>query len=102
MSIIGTFVKSDSGYTGNVKTVNLNFKVRLSPIENPSKDGPQFRAYSGPAEIGAGWARTAENSREYISLKLDDPSFVAPIYASLFASDDGETYNLLWTRPQAK
>jgi hypothetical protein len=35
-------------------------------------------------EFGAGWSRTArETGAEYLSLKLDDPSFTAPVYASL-------------------
>jgi uncharacterized protein (DUF736 family) len=35
----------------------------------------------------------------YLWLKLDDPSFNAPIYASLFDDDDGKTFDLVWTRP---
>ena len=36
--------------------------------------------------------------REYLSVKLDDPSFPAPIYASLVEAEDGESYNLIWSR----
>lgn len=101
MSIIGTFTKSDAGITGTVKTATLNFKARLAEAEGGSDNAPDYRIYTGQAEIGAGWKRTAENGREYISVKLDDPSFSHPIYASLFAGDDPDTYNLLWTRPRA-
>ncbi|MDP3676535.1 MAG: DUF736 family protein [Novosphingobium sp.] len=34
----------------------------------------------------------------HLSIKLDDPSFTAPIYASLFADEDGKTFNLIWSR----
>ncbi|BBF79942.1 DUF736 domain-containing protein [Asticcacaulis excentricus] len=85
MSIIGTFVKSDTGFTGTIKTVSLNFKARLVETEG-----------------GAGWKRTAENSRAYISIKLDDPSFPHPIYASLFEGEDPDTFNLLWSRPRSQ
>ena len=35
-----------------------------------------------------------------LSLKLDDPSFNAPIYANLFDDEGGEGYTLLWSRPR--
>ena len=31
------------------------------------------------------------------SLKLDDPSFTAPIFANLFDDPDGESYTLIWS-----
>ncbi|MDC7682150.1 DUF736 domain-containing protein [Asticcacaulis sp. BYS171W] len=102
MSIIGTFVKSDTGFSGSVKTATLNFKARLVENEPASENAPDYRIYTGAAEIGAGWKRTADNGREYISLKLDDPSFPHPIYASLFQDEDPDAYNLLWTRPVSK
>ncbi|ESQ78686.1 DUF736 domain-containing protein [Asticcacaulis sp. YBE204] len=102
MSIIGTFVKSETGFSGSIKTATLNFKARLVETEPASENAPDYRVYTGAAEIGAGWKRKAENGRDYISLKLDDPSFSHPIYASLFQDEDPDTYNLLWTRPQSK
>jgi uncharacterized protein (DUF736 family) len=51
-------------------------------------------------EIGAAWSKRSEEGRDYLSLKLDDPSFTAPIYANLFDGEGGEDYNLLWSRPR--
>ena len=101
MSIIGIFTKSETGFTGTIRTATLNFKARLAEVERDNENAPDFRVYTGPAEIGAGWKKTAENGRDYVSLKLDDPSFINPIYASLFQVDDTDTYNLLWSRPRA-
>ena len=39
-----------------------------------------------------------QEGRDYLSIKLDDPSFTAPIFASLFADEDGKTFNLIWSR----
>jgi uncharacterized protein (DUF736 family) len=51
------------------------------------------------AEFGAAWKKTArETQREYLSVKLDDPSFPVPIYASLVEAEDGEAHNLIWSR----
>jgi len=50
-------------------------------------------------DFGAAWKKTArETQREYLSVKLDDPSFPAPIYASLVEAEDGESHNLIWSR----
>jgi len=34
-------------------------------------------------------------------VKLDDPSFNAPIYANLF-DDEDEGYSLIWSRPSRR
>jgi uncharacterized protein (DUF736 family) len=35
---------------------------------------------------------------EAFSVKLDDPSFPAPIYASLVEAEGGEGHSLIWSR----
>ena len=60
----------------------------------------QKSIYLGKVEIGAAWPKRSEEGRDYLSLKLDDPSFNAPIYANLFDDEDGEGYTLLWSRPR--
>ena len=53
---------------------------------------------SHKAEIGAAWSKRSNEGRDYLSVKLDDPSFNAPIYANLFNDEDGETFTLIWSR----
>ena len=53
--------------------------------------------FAGTVEFGAAWNRTSRYDREYLSVKLDDPSFATPIYASLVESEDGEQ-RLIWSR----
>jgi uncharacterized protein (DUF736 family) len=50
-------------------------------------------------EIGAAWSKISNEGRDYLGLKLDDPSFTGPIYANLFADEDGDTHSLIWSRP---
>ena len=50
------------------------------------------------AEIGAAWSKRSNEGRDYLSVKLDDPSFNAPIYANLFDDEDGEGFTLIWSR----
>ncbi|MES2630007.1 MAG: DUF736 family protein [Bacteroidota bacterium] len=48
--------------------------------------------------IGAAWSKRSSEGRDYLSVKLDDPSFNAPIYANLFDDEDAETFTLIWSR----
>ena len=70
--------------------------VAESPSEH--ENAPAHRVFVAKAEIGAAWAKTSKAGRDYLSIKLDDPSFTAPIFASLFADEDGMTFNLIWSR----
>jgi uncharacterized protein (DUF736 family) len=101
MAIIGTFTKnSDGSFAGEIITLSLQSgNVRITPeAERSSEDSPSHRVTAGRAEIGAGWMKTSSSNRDYLSLKLDDPSLAAPIYANLFEQQDGKTYSLLWSR----
>ena len=58
--------------------------------------------FVGRAEVGAAWAKRSKEGREYLSVKLDDPSFDAPIYANLFDAEDGQGYSLIWSRSRKR
>ena len=99
MAQIGTFTRAEDGsYTGTIKTLSLNFKARFLPAEpSENEKAPNLRVVVGNVEIGAAWQRTSkDNNPVSHSVKLDDPSFSAPIYANLVAVDDG--YALVWSR----
>ena len=48
-------------------------------------------------EFGAAWKKTSGEGRDYLSVKLDDPSFPAPIYATLVEGED-DTHTMIWSR----
>lgn len=99
MATIGTFTKTENGYTGAVKTLTLNVKARIVAAEKSNDKAPDFRVFAGPTEFGAAWKKKAnETGREYLSLKLDDPSFPAPIYASLVEIEGEDSLSLIWSR----
>ncbi|MCI5075367.1 DUF736 domain-containing protein [Oricola sp.] len=102
MANIGTFTTTKSGFTGQIKTLALNVKARFERIENPGENGPHFRIYSNSVELGAAWQKQAKQSeRDYLSVKLDDPSFPAPIYATLVEVEGQEGLQLIWSRPNS-
>jgi uncharacterized protein (DUF736 family) len=97
---IGTFTNRDGKITGKIRTLTLNAALTFLPNENPtSADAPAYRIFgSNRAELGAAWEKTAEaTGRKYPSVRLDDPTFAGPLYASLLEQEDG-THNLIWNR----
>jgi hypothetical protein len=60
MATIGTFASTGNGFSGSIKTLNLNVKAKLVRIENPSDKGPHFRIFSGNVELGAAWQKDLE------------------------------------------
>ena len=100
MATIGTFKKVGNEIQGEIVTLSVQTKdVRIVPEANRTNDNaPSHRIYVGRAEIGAGWTKRSAEGRDYISVKLDDPSFSAPIYANLFDDEGGDGYTLIWSR----
>jgi uncharacterized protein (DUF736 family) len=103
MANIGSFKKVGNDFQGEIITLSLQAKgVRIAAEQNRSsnENAPSHRVFVDRAEIGAAWSKRSEEGRDYLSLKLDDPSFNAPIYANLFDDEGGEGYSLLWSRPR--
>nr|WP_172691308.1 DUF736 domain-containing protein [Agrobacterium tumefaciens]ASK44554.1 hypothetical protein [Agrobacterium tumefaciens] len=96
MAVIGEF-----NTNGNVRTLTVSMKARLNPIERVSRDAPDFRITAGNGvEVGAGWNKVSNDGEPFISVKLDDPSFNAPITAALWPGEKEGEYALIWNRPK--
>ena len=98
MATIGTFTADKDGFTGTLRTLTLNVKVKFIPNDKTSDNAPDFRiqALNG-LEVGAAWKKISQAERPYVSVSLDDPSFPATVYARLIEGEDG-THNLIWSR----
>ena len=98
MATIGTFKKTDNGFLGSIETLNLKIKdVAIVPTAKTNEKSPNFVVKVGAYELGVGWLHLDKNGKEYVSVKLDDPSFNAPLSASLFEQQD-YSYALIWSR----
>ena len=103
MANIGTFTADKDGFTGTLRTLTLNVKVKLAPNEKgDNESAPDFRLQAAGHDIGAGWRKVSKAERAYVSVTLDDPSFPVAVYARLIEGEDG-THDLIWSRskPQA-
>lgn len=101
MSVIGTFKRNGQDYTGEILTREVQeSNVRIVREEQRSSDdSPTHRVFCGRAEIGAGWTKTKrDGGGDYLSLKLDDPSFTQPIFANLWADEQSGDFKLIWSR----
>ena len=101
MATIGTFTRTNGtcSFTGAVKTLSINAKTTIKAADKANDRAPDYRILTGSnVEFGAAWKKTSGEGREYLSVKLDDPSFPAPIYATLVEADEPNTFNLIWSR----
>ena len=99
MAQIGSFARDDGGnYNGTIRTLGINVKASMRRVERDSEKAPDYRVTANGVEFGAGWLKNArETGAEYLSVKLDDPSLPAPLYASLVQGEGGE-HKLIWSR----
>jgi uncharacterized protein (DUF736 family) len=107
MAIIGKFTLSNGKFSGKIETLTLKAALVFIPENATGENAPTHRIYSGKAEVGAAWRKTAaKTGMDYLSVKLDDMSFEAPIYASLYPDDkaaaESMAFNLVWNRPNSK
>jgi uncharacterized protein (DUF736 family) len=104
MALIGTFVPTSDGFTGRIKTLLLDADLTLSALREPAGENPPdyiitFGKQGEGPFVGAARKRKTEKGTDFISVRIDDPSFSSPIFAGLFPSEKSPTiYNLYWTR----
>jgi uncharacterized protein (DUF736 family) len=100
MASIGSFKKVGNEFQGQIGTLTMQAKnVRIAPETNRANGAaPSHRVFVAKVEVGAAWAKRSNEGRDYLSVKLDDPSFTQPIYANLFEGEGDAGYSLIWSR----
>ena len=102
MTVIGTFTPAkDGGWTGAIRTLSIDAKVRLVPNDDRTgASSPAFHVVLGLARIGKAWeSKSAGDSpQDYLRVELDDPCLIAPMSAALFLSEGGTVAQLVWNR----
>lgn len=100
MAQIGSFTRTEDGFFGRVRTLVFDAEVAILPAETgDAGNAPNHRVFCNGLEVGAAWDRTGGRAGSYLSVTIDDPSFVEPIRAALFESETKKNaWNLHWTR----
>ena len=102
MAIIGTFTKQENGsICGTIETLTIHSRATFEPITKRGEKAPDYRITSDLADIGAAWERTNEGVT-HLSVRLDDPSFPAPINCRLIKTGAEHGYSLIWERDRKR
>jgi uncharacterized protein (DUF736 family) len=90
---------ADGSFSGSIRTLTIDLKsVQFRPVaEKAGERSPEFRVFAGKAELGAAWKKTSKDNNDYLSVRLDDPSFAEAIHAALVVIDG--QHSLVWSRP---
>ena len=67
MATIGTFTKSENGFSGQIKTVTLNIKAKFAPADKENDKAPDYRIWAGQTDYaklsvmrsGVAWAQAS-------------------------------------------
>jgi uncharacterized protein (DUF736 family) len=98
MAIIGHFTKQQDGrFTGRIETLTFTRGAVFEPLRKRGEKSPDFRVTSDAADMGAAWKREGGEG-EYLSVRLDDPSFDAPVDCRLVKTGVKEHHSLIWQR----
>lgn len=107
--IIGSFTynKEQDTYLGDIRTLNFDIhSVAFKPVERKGEKEPDYRITApteyGGVELGAGWKRTSDKGKDFVSIALDGPLLPAPVNAALFLEEDGEMASMVWNRVKPK
>ena len=100
MAIIGTFTKTDDAFVGTIRTLTINAKSKIIPNKKKTHDAaPDYRIVAAGADLGCGWKEESkDDGTRYVAVKLDDPSFAAPIRAAFFPNEEDGNGTMVWSR----
>ena len=100
MATIGTFTKTENGFTGTLHTLAVTAEVTLRKItDKQSGKHPDYELLLRDIKIGAAWDRTGKKGR-FISVSFDDPGFAAGYY-TLTGTGTQPSYTLIFERQKA-
>src|SRR3546814_16702208 len=103
MAQIGDFTRTETGYSGRIRTLSLDAELTLVPAEpSDAENAPDFRTHIGKEagpEIGAGRKRGGEQDGIYASLAIHATVPPHPLPANLSRTPAAGTAIIRHRRP---
>ncbi len=101
MATIGVFDLHDGKYVGTINTLTVHERAEIVPAPSGGDRAPTHHVLVNKVQVGAGWTKTSPtNGSKYISIRIDDPSFPAPLFCRLV--QQGDVHHLIWVREDAQ
>lgn len=95
--IIGSFTKTENGFTGKLETLGVKANLAVQPNSEKEGNQPDYIVLSGQTEIGVAWDRNDDRGY-YVSISFEEPS-LAPGFYTLVKSGAEKGYQLLYRKP---
>lgn len=103
MATIGNFQLAKYSTARSSRFPSRPRRSGSSPIRAPAaKTHPATACSLVESSSGCRLVQKVQRGRAYLGLKLDGPCFTAPIYANLVADEGGQSYSLIWSRPNRR
>lgn len=103
MAIIGHFTKQENGsFVGTIQTLTFSTRATFEALTKRNDKSPDYRITASLSDLGAAWKRSGDNGEEHLSVRLDDPSFAAPINCRLVKTGIEHGYGLIWERDRKR
>lgn len=107
MAIVGRFAEQRDGtLIGHIRTMFFKSnKVVFEPAElGKGVKAPAFRVFTADEiELGAAWRREGKDTGlVYYDVKLDDPTFAAPVWCRLAQAKNSDGFVLVWERTKTR
>ncbi len=104
---IGLFTLKGTHYEGTLTILGLTAELTLEPNKNGGDKAPDYKVFHGTRDVGYAYCESFESQDdgrkiEYLNVKIDDPTFVYPIYAKIYTSNRTDELPLVWNRPKKK
>ena len=95
--IIGSFTKTEKGFTGKIETLAVKANLTVQPNDAKEGNQPDYVVLHGQTEIGVAWDRNDDRGY-YVSISFEEPS-LAPGFYTLAKSGVEKGYQLLYRKP---
>jgi uncharacterized protein (DUF736 family) len=95
---IGSFQRFGDAFKGSIQTLTLSAEAIFVLVRGSRGSlSPSHVILTNGIEVGAAWPKVPGDLNN-LKVRIDDPSFPAPILGALIPAGEGE-FVLLWKRP---